>query len=360
MTHTTEELTPSTRRWRRWVIAGALVALIAGGTGWWLLRPSPSTAGTAPAPLSASTAEVTQGALIEKKKVAGTLNFDGSRTIGTALGGTITTMPAPGAIISVGDTLFTVDNQPVSLLAGTLPAWRAFTAGMTDGPDVAQLTTNLKNLGLFAGPATEKFTPATAQAIRSWQKKHGVAQTGSLALGSVVFAAGDVRVGEAKAVPGDPSSPAMLTVTGTTKSVTVLLDTAQSNLATAGAAVSVLLPNGTQTPGSVATVGAAYEEKDSGGSTKVKIPVSVTLSDAAAADGYDNVGVAVEFARTLKETALQVPVTAVVSDGNGFAVTVKKKGTPTLIPVTLGAFAGGFVEIESGKLAVGDTVVVAE
>ena len=63
-----------------------------------------------------------------------------------------------------GSTLYRVDNLPVVLMTGPLPAWRSFSAGMSDGPDVAQLESNLIALGdargLFSA-VSDHFSAAT-------------------------------------------------------------------------------------------------------------------------------------------------------------------------------------------------------
>jgi multidrug efflux pump subunit AcrA (membrane-fusion protein) len=71
--------------------------------------------------------------------------------------------------------------------------------------------------------------------------------------------------------------------------------------------------------------------------------------------------VTVEIARESKDNALSVPITALLAQAGGqFAVEVVRGGRHTLVPVTLGLFADGYVEISGAGLKEGTTVVVAE
>ncbi len=56
---------------------------------------------------------------------------------------------------------------------------RAFIAGMSPGPDVAELNANLDALGYGHGLTGDAFTAATAAAIRALQAAHGIARPAS-------------------------------------------------------------------------------------------------------------------------------------------------------------------------------------
>jgi hypothetical protein len=81
-----------------------------------------------------------------------------------------TALPAVGQVIDLGQSLWSVDGRQVPLLTGTLVAWRAFTAGMPAGSDVAALDQALIDLGLGGGlTVSEAFSDATAAAIDRFQ-----------------------------------------------------------------------------------------------------------------------------------------------------------------------------------------------
>ena len=108
-----------------------------------------------------------------------------------------------------GGVLYRVNNQPVRLLFGTLPAYRDFAAGMPDGPDVNQLEHNLAALRLDPGRSTSG-SPARPRR-RSAAGRHGGLpawqRTGTLPLGTVVFAPAALRIGQVPAVVGTSVAP---------------------------------------------------------------------------------------------------------------------------------------------------------
>ena len=101
-----------------------------------------------------------------------------------------------------GQPLFAVDGQPVTLLYGSLPAWRPFAPGMTAGPDVRQLQRNLAALGFDPGPADGEFGWATQLAVQRWQQASGETVTGTIPLGAVAFLPGPLRVTTTRSQPG--------------------------------------------------------------------------------------------------------------------------------------------------------------
>ncbi|PXY51659.1 peptidoglycan-binding protein, partial [Virgibacillus profundi] len=94
-----------------------------------------------------ATGEVERGELTGSTTASGTLRFAGGRTADSAREGILTGLPAPGSVVHLGDRLYAVDNVPVFLLHGDLPAWRDFGTGMDEGPDVLALEQSLRELG---------------------------------------------------------------------------------------------------------------------------------------------------------------------------------------------------------------------
>jgi hypothetical protein len=72
--------------------------------------------------------------------------------VGTQRDGTITALPAEGATVTRGGALYRVDGKPVPLFYGPLPAWRALSVGVDDGPDVS-ITTEVRK-GVLASRST--------------------------------------------------------------------------------------------------------------------------------------------------------------------------------------------------------------
>jgi peptidoglycan hydrolase-like protein with peptidoglycan-binding domain len=163
--------------------AAALIALRSGS-------PAHKASATG-IPPGDTTTTVQRRTLVERAQVDGTLGYSGAFEIYDRLSGTFTWLPAVGAVIRRGGTLFKLDNLPVVLMYGAVPAYRALKLGVADGPDVAELNANLTRLGFDpygAIAAGDHFSEATAAAVRRWQKADGLPQGGEVPLGRVVFA----------------------------------------------------------------------------------------------------------------------------------------------------------------------------
>ena len=156
-----------------------------------------ANAATSGVPAGFTTATVERRTLVESSTVDGTLGYAGSAEIYDRLSGTFTWLPSSGAVIRRGGTLFRVDNEPVVLMYGSVPAYRALKEGVSDGPDVAELNANLVALGFDPYSAItegDHFSEATAAAVRRWQHAEGLPESGEVQLGRVIFAAGARRV----------------------------------------------------------------------------------------------------------------------------------------------------------------------
>jgi hypothetical protein len=90
----------------------------------------------------------------------------------------------------------------------------------------------------------------------------------------------------------------------------------------------------------------------SGGSAapSATIPVTITLTSKRQVRGLDQAAVSVNFAQQRANNVLSVPVTALIAtQGGGYAV--QEAAPPhTLIPVTPGLFAAGFVQISGSGI----------
>jgi peptidoglycan hydrolase-like protein with peptidoglycan-binding domain len=159
-------------------------------------------------PAGYTTAAVERRTLTDRSTVDGALGFSGTVEIYDRLAGTFTWLPAVGTVIRRGGTLFKLNDLPIALMYGSVPAYRALEQGVPDGPDVRELNANLVALGYDPyGSITvnDHFSEATAAAVRRWQHTEGLTETGEVELGRVVFAPGARRVTSAHVVIGqDP------------------------------------------------------------------------------------------------------------------------------------------------------------
>ncbi|HEX2699095.1 MAG TPA: peptidoglycan-binding protein [Acidimicrobiales bacterium] len=282
-----------------------------------------------------------------------------------------TMLPAIGQILTRGQPLFSISGQPVALLYGSVTPWRAFRAGMSAGPDVAELNQSLADLGHGAALAgSDRFGNGTAAAIRKLQRALGSPQTGELLLGSVVFEPGPVRVTAVLPKLGaavQPGAP-VLDVTSTTRQISVKLDAAQQSQVEVGDPVVITLPDKKTTPATVTAVAKVATEPpspDAGAesSGQPTVDVVITPDDSAATGNLDAAPVQVSITTASVEHALGVPVTALLAlSGGGYGVdVVPPGGVHHLEPVTLGLFddAEGLVQISGANVRAGDHVAVA-
>jgi peptidoglycan hydrolase-like protein with peptidoglycan-binding domain len=278
-----------------------------------------------------------------------------------------TKLPSPGRIVRRGQELFAIDGKPTLLLYGLTPAWRAFRSGMSPGADVAQLNANLQALG-YAVSSGDTFTSATRAAISALQRAHGLPETGTLLLGSVVFESGALRVKAVTPTPGQTVQPGpLLTASSTRHDVSVALDAAQQSEVKAGDKVTITLPDNSTTPGVVSSVGKvatapASDQSGSDSSSSPTINVAVRLLHPKAAGRLDQAPVEVSITEQSVHNVLAVPVDALVAlAGGGYAVEeVEAGGTHRLVAVTPGLFddAQGLVQVTGNGLAAGQRVVV--
>lgn len=362
----TEESTRSAgaRRGRKGIVllSLAVVAVVVAGAITWVgLQPADGATDSAPK-VKTSTAQIERGTLTGTSTAQGTLDYADQRPVAAGLGGIVTSVPGVGGTIGLGQELYRVDNTPVPMLHGPLPMWRAFTEGMSDGPDVLQLEMSLAALGYFDREPDGEFAASTARAIKAWQKALGLEQTGTLDLGSVVFMPSDVRVSAVTASVGTPVGPGaeVLKVTSLTQQIDVELKLSEQRLAAVGGAVQVQLPGGGDpVAGTIVEVGVPTE-KETNGEKKAIIPVRITLDDPAAAGTLQRASVMVAFPTEQREDVLSVPVEALVAlDASTFGVElVQKDGTTKRVPVTTGLFAAGKVEISGDGITEGQEVVV--
>jgi peptidoglycan hydrolase-like protein with peptidoglycan-binding domain len=277
-----------------------------------------------------------------------------------------TMLPAVGQIVTRGQDLYAIDGEPAVLLYGRTTAWRVFSANMSPGKDVSELNANLRALGFAAGVGS-RFTSATETAIKAFQATHGMAPTGRLLLGAVVFEPGAVRVTSVTPAVGAPvqAGPA-LGITSTRRLVTIALDASQQRSVKVGDPVTITLPDNSTTPGHVSLVGTVATTpsgSDQGSdSTTPTIEVDVKPDHPAATGQLDQAPVDVSITTATVGDVLVVPVNALVAlASGGYAVEeAGSGGVRRLVAVEVGLFddAEGLVQVSGRGLTVNQRVVV--
>ncbi len=414
------------RRRRRLLAAGTLILVLAGVAVAVLLNTSsPShkaTAGGVPA--GETTTTVARRTLSESATVDGTLAYGASLELYDRLSGTYTWLPSVGAVVTRGGTLWRVNDLPVALMYGSVPAYRALKQGVGAGPDVRQLNENLIALGYDPyGAITdlEVFSEATADAVRRFQHAEGLPETGEVELGRVVFAPSARRVtsvhvqlgqdpggspsaqspsgkspstgspskdspskgGPAKGSPSkkspsreSPSSEgesagaaeAVLSTTPTQQLVELKLKPDEQQLVRVGLSAPVTLPSGDVVRGRVIEVGSVASEASKGagegaggGEGGESATIAVTLVLEHGVAHLDEAPVSVELVKAVRRDVLAVPATALTATaGGGYAIEALEEGRRVQLAVRTGMFADGFVQVEGAGVQEGLTVLESE
>jgi hypothetical protein len=313
---------------------------------------------------------VTRQDISSQTQAGGTLGYAGDYAIVNQAEGVLTSLPQAGQVVSQGQSLYQVDGASVVLLYGPTPSYRTLAAGAAasdvTGPDVRELNADLVALGYVSGsdlsPASNQFSSWTEYGVERLQAAIGVEQTGTLALGQVVFLPTAARITAVHGTLGSQAPPgqALLTASSTTRQVTVNLDADEQSDLAVGDQVGISLPNGRSTPGRVSSIGSVAAAGSGGGSPTV--PVLITPTDPSATGSLDQAPVNVTITEQTVKDALVVPVAALLArtDGTYQVETVDGRGRHHLVPVGLGLFddADGLVQVTDTRLQPGDRVVV--
>jgi peptidoglycan hydrolase-like protein with peptidoglycan-binding domain len=355
------------------VIVGGLVLAGAAATGAiWALNATQVKAASPPTDASSAgttTVAVARRDVVSRIRVNGTLGYGASQPVISHSQGTITAMAAEGAIVQRGQTLYEVDGHPVVLFYGDRPAWRTLSIGVSDGPDVIQLQQNLIALGYATTSnlsADGHFGWTTRLAVERWQKAMGFSQTGTVDVGQIVFLPGSVRVGSHQAQVGGQAGGVIVSVSSTTRAVTVDLDASKQTLVKVGDAVQVTMPNtGASTTGKVIDIAkvAKTSSGDNRGASTTTVTLTISLTDPNATGSLDQAPVRVAITTQSAKNVLVVPINALLAlaDGN-YAVEVDGGGHRRVVPVQTGLFDddGGIVEISGSDITAGTRVVVPQ
>jgi peptidoglycan hydrolase-like protein with peptidoglycan-binding domain len=304
------------------------------------------------------TATISRTTLFDRKEVDGTLGHGSENALAGRINGTVTWLPATGIVLQRGYTAYRVDDTPVVLLYGGMPAYRELRSGL-EGADVRQFETELRNLGYTGFTVDDEYTSSTATAVKEWQEDLGVEETGTVELGRVVFTAGAVRVSSVEATVGASAQGNLLNVSGTSRVVTVTLEVSDQRLAVKGAQVTVELPDGKKATGTISAVATVITPASGNDEASTDIEVTVALADAdqKSIEGFDRATVDVTFTVSERANVLAVPVAALLALGEGgYGVQVVDGGSTRIVAVDTGLFSGGKVEITGEGLAEGMTV----
>lgn len=339
----------------RFALAWAVAVLLVGGVIGWAVAVATRPPQQVAAESTYVLVEAKEGAIGQSVAAVVTASWPLRQVAVNQASGTITRLlVSRGEDVEAGDVLYRVDERAVVALPGAVPAFRALTLGVS-GADVTQLTRFLV-AKKFLASTTSTFTASVQRAVRSWQKSLGVAGTGRLDRGDVLFVKTlPVRValsskfavgGQVSA--GDPAIEALASA----PRFSVQYSDLQAKQVTEGMAITVDL--GTQRwkgsvgpltvtqDGSVKAPVRAAEGRTLCGEQCGKVPLQGTTQLKGTTEVQQSVA------------GVVVPLAALVSDANGSPGVIAADGQRVTVKVV--ARARGMAVVEG--LAAGTAVRV--
>ncbi|SDW58394.1 Multidrug efflux pump subunit AcrA (membrane-fusion protein) [Amycolatopsis xylanica] len=348
-------------KWKWALAAGVVLALVAGG--FVVIAHGESKAPAASPPASVKTVAIEQTDLTDSRTFTGTLGFGTPQTLKGAGEGIVTKLPKPGDTAARGESFYAVNGKPVPVFYGDTPLFRTLDNPELTGTDVAMVADNLAALGYKVGTrpkdrAKTAYTATLSEAVKKWQKKAGLDDTGTLGVGQLVVLPGKTRVNTVSAVLGDPAAGPLMTVTPTDKVITVPVEAGSVAAIKAGAEVTIVRPDAKEIPGKVTAVSTTVEDsKDQQQQGPPKISITVTPDDEGAVADLDSASVQVQITMESHAGVLAVPVGALLAlREGGYAVQLPDG---TLKAVKTGMFSRDKVEISGAGIAAGMLVVTA-
>lgn len=342
------------------VLAGVTAVVAERDRIWPHHQQSGGGGGTSDNGSTTSVATVGRQDLAARQQVDGTLGYTGTYAVLARAHGTVTELPAVGAVIRQGQSLYEVDSTPVTLLYGKTPAYRDLSEG-DSGPDVRELNADLAALGHDTVATSDYFGARTRAAVVALEDAWGVTKDGVLHASDIAVLPSAVRVTSIQAVLGGQVGGPVLQASSTARQVVVHLDATKQSDVRVGDRVTITMPDDSTTPGTVSSVGSVATAGDNGGTPTVE--VDITPASSHATGSLDRAPVQVSITTDSVQGALVVPVTSLLSlTGGGFAVeVVRPGGAHQLVAVTLGLVddEAGLVQVTDTSLRAGDRIVVA-
>ncbi|WP_405559359.1 hypothetical protein OHV08_37345 [Streptomyces canus] len=371
------------------VVGVSLAGVRSGG------KPSGAAASGAP---RVSTVAVVRTDLSSTLSLNGTLGYGRTVSVKGGKDGLVTQLPAVGAKVSRGRSLYRLDDRPVPVFYGTTPLFRPLDTRGLMGRDVKVVADNLRALGYDIGaqpasgswvaqrpaptgaasaspsppspspspsyvrvkPGEGVLTASLIAAVGRWQTQVGMPSTGVLGAGDVAVLPGEVRVGAVQAQPGDPATGTLMSVTGTAKSVSVALDATDVDSIQQGDKATVTLPDNSEAHGAVSAISTDAQASDQAGGDSggtAQLVVTVSLDSTAALRRLNSAPVQVQFTGQTKKGVLAVPVGALLAlSGGGYALQLPGG---RLLAVETGMFAKGLVEVSGTGITAGTKVATA-
>lgn len=343
--------------WVRAVVAGGLVLAAGIAVGWALatvLRPSAD-------PLDETLptiVEVRRGDVGSQLRLNVTVDWNPLPAATNRARGVVTSVTVgDGEAVSPGEVLYALDLRPVVAASGRTPAFRDLEPGLS-GEDVTQLQELLAELGHLSVSPTGTFDEATTAAVVAWQAALGVAQTGTVGVGDLMFlpdlpthlvTSEDVLYSGASLTGGER----VLASLDSEPTFTLPVTSLQAGMITTGTVVRIVGPEGHEWTGRT-----GEEFRDEYGNTSLALvsgsegPICGRECGTIPAKGQSLLGASVITVETV--SGLTIPSAALVTDAGGETLVLLEDGHR--VPVVVIASARGMSVVEG--VAVGTRVQI--
>ena len=269
---------------------------------------------------------------------------------------------------------------------GGQPAWRSFQIGMSPGSDIFQLEQNLVILGYDADnliQIDQQFDEHTERAVKNMQSALDITVTGNLFLGDIYFIPGPSVVQYSESYP-DLGSRILSTklvlalipiekviteidesggskeIRESLQKVNTSIEVTNKDLVDLGLEVSIELPDENIIYGKITEIGdiAVIPQANQG---DPYIEIAVSLEGNTNLPEWTGAAVTVSVTKKIANNVLTTPVTSLLALlGGGYAIEIIENGVTNIVPVSVGLYADGWVEIAGEGLKPGLEVVVPE
>ena len=263
---------------------------------------------------------------------------------------------------------------------GEHPAWRSFETGMSAGDDIYQLEQNLVSLGYDKDKSIlidREFDENTHKAVEAMQSLMGVSVTGKLSFKDILFIPGPSVVQYSSShtelgamivttnpvlglIPiekvieksGEPE------VTKSLQKVNSSIEVANQDLVGVGLSVSIELPDENIIAGTISDIGE-IAVIPLGNQGEPYLEIVIAIDEVESFPEWTGATVTVSVTKKLASDVLAAPVTSLLAVlGGGYAIEIIENGLTKLVPVSVGLYADGYVEIDGDGIKEGTEVIV--
>ena len=263
---------------------------------------------------------------------------------------------------------------------GEHPAWRSFEIGMSAGDDIYQLEQNLVSLGYDKDKSIlidREFDENTHKAVEAMQSLMGVSVTGKLSFKDILFIPGPsvVQYSSSHAELGAmivTTNPVLglipiekvieksgePEVTKSLQKVNSSIEVANQDLVGVGLSVSIELPDENIIAGTISDIGE-IAVIPLGNQGEPYLEIVIAIDEVESFPEWTGATVTVSVTKKLASDVLAAPVTSLLAVlGGGYAIEIIENGLTKLVPVSVGLYADGYVEIDGDGIKEGTEVIV--